>query len=54
MALAAARKSITNNDIEKLLRVSDATATRYLARLVREGRLRRVGHPRAAEYEPVQ
>ncbi|OGG50758.1 hypothetical protein A2763_02430 [Candidatus Kaiserbacteria bacterium RIFCSPHIGHO2_01_FULL_54_36] len=34
---------VTNNDVEKLLHVSDATATRYLSILVKEGRVRRVG-----------
>lgn len=53
VALANARKTITNNDVEKLLRVSDATATRYLAQLVRTGRLRRVGHPARSHYEPA-
>src|SRR3989344_4820042 len=33
----------TNNDVEKLLHVSDATATPYLSIPVKEGRVRRVG-----------
>ena len=36
-------RTIKNDDIEKLLRISDATATRYLAKLVKSGRLRRAG-----------
>lgn len=38
----SARK-VTNNDVEKLLGVSDATATRYLDELEKEGRVRQVG-----------
>ena len=45
--------STTNDQIEKLLRVSDATATRYLSQLVKEGRLKRVGPDGNARYEPV-
>ncbi|MFA6306247.1 MAG: DeoR family transcriptional regulator [Patescibacteria group bacterium] len=51
MALAQSRGKITNNDAQKLLRVSDATATRYLAELVKQGRLRRVGPANNAFYE---
>jgi len=40
---AAQNKRVANNDIEKLLGVSDATATRYLDELEREGRVRQVG-----------
>lgn len=53
MALAAKKRSITNDDIEKLLRVSDATATRYLAELVRQGRLKPSGVRGSAKYEPL-
>ena len=34
---------ITNDEVERLLRVSDATATRYLDILEKEGRLRQEG-----------
>jgi hypothetical protein len=34
---------ITNDEVEKLLHVSDATATRYLSALEREGKIRQVG-----------
>ncbi len=34
---------VTNNDIENLLSVSDATATRYLDELEEEGKVRQVG-----------
>lgn len=41
---------ITNNDIEKLLGVSDATATRYLDELEKEGLIRQVGKTGNAVY----
>ncbi|MDO8482965.1 MAG: DUF977 family protein, partial [bacterium] len=34
---------ITNNEVERLLRVSDATATRYLDILEKDGRVRQEG-----------
>jgi Fic family protein len=34
---------VANNDVEKLLGVSDATATRYLDELEKEGFVRQVG-----------
>jgi predicted HTH transcriptional regulator len=34
---------LTNDEVEKLLHVSDATATRYLDQLEKEGRIRQVG-----------
>ena len=39
----AEKAKITNNDVEKLLGVSDATATRYLDALEKEGKIRQVG-----------
>lgn len=51
--LASKRGRITNDDVEKLLHVSDATATNYLSQLVREGKLRRAGSPSHASYEPL-
>ena len=53
MVLAKQRGQITNDDAQKLLRVSDATASRYLAELVKNGRLQMVGHPRNASYKPA-
>jgi hypothetical protein len=48
------KQSITNDDVEKLLHVSDATATRYLKTLVTEGKLRRIGHTgRGVRYEKI-
>jgi DeoR/GlpR family transcriptional regulator of sugar metabolism len=43
VVLAAEKRVVTNDDVQKLLRVSDATATRYLNELVRQGRLKRSG-----------
>ena len=37
------RERIANNDVEKLLRVSDATATRYLSELERTGTIQQIG-----------
>ena len=37
------RGTIINNEVEKLLRCSDATATRYLEELIRQGKIKRVG-----------
>ena len=37
------KKNIGNDDVEKLLHVSDATATRYLAQLEKEGKVIQVG-----------
>ncbi len=34
---------VTNNDVEKLLGVSDATATRYLSELERNGKITQIG-----------
>ena len=46
---------ITNNEIEKLLSVSDATATRYLNELEKEGRVKQVGATgHAVYYVPVK
>ena len=37
------KEKVTNNDIEKLLSVSDATATRYLDELEKEEKVRQIG-----------
>ncbi len=39
----AGQRRVANDDIEKLLGVSDATATRYLDELEKEGLIRQVG-----------
>lgn len=54
MEFAQKKKIITNSDVQKLLRVSDRTATRYLVKLVQQGRLLRVGDPRDAKYQFVR
>lgn len=52
MVRAQNKGSITNNDVELLVHVTDATATRYLAQLVKEGRLKRIGAQKRPRYEP--
>lgn len=51
--LAAKKRSIKNDDVEKLLRVSDTSATNYLNALVRSGKLKRVGNAHQPTYEPL-
>ena len=53
VSLVSRKGKITNDDVQKFLRVSDANAGRYLSQLVKEGRLRLIGHPRDAKYEPM-
>lgn len=53
LALARHKKSITNNDVELHTHVSDATATRDLEQLVKDGRLKRVGKQGRPTYEPA-
>jgi predicted HTH transcriptional regulator len=43
MSLFAKRTSITNDEVEKLLHVSDATATRYLSILEKENKIKQSG-----------
>jgi hypothetical protein len=51
--LAQKKQTIKNEDVQKLLRISSATATRYLVKLVQQGHLIRVGSPRDAKYQFV-
>ena len=45
---------LTNNHIEQLLGISDATATRYLEELEKEGKIRQVGATgRGVYYEKI-
>jgi len=45
---------ITNDEVEKLLHVSDATATRYLSALEKEGKIQQVGKTgKAVEYTRI-
>jgi len=47
-----AKGSISNNEVEKLLGVSDATASRYLVALQKEEKLKRIGKTgKAVRYE---
>lgn len=43
MTLFEKKEKITNDDVEKLLHCSDATARRYLNELVKQGKIKRVG-----------
>ncbi|MCG2695139.1 winged helix-turn-helix transcriptional regulator [Candidatus Parcubacteria bacterium] len=43
-------EKIRNNDIEKLLKVSDATATRYLNELEKEQKIKQIGTVGHAVY----
>lgn len=52
VALAAKKRAVTNNDVEMLLKVSDATATNYLRELVQAGRLKKIGIRAGTRYEP--
>ena len=52
MELARKNGEIQNDEIEKLLHVSDASATRYLEKLVKRGSLRVSGPKNHAKYVP--
>ena len=43
LKLLETQASLTNNQIEELLGISDATATRYLEELEQEGHVRQIG-----------
>jgi hypothetical protein len=43
MSLFLKHSKITNDEVEKFLHVSDATATRYLSQLEKEGRIKQSG-----------
>ncbi|MEK7553941.1 MAG: hypothetical protein AAB517_01085 [Patescibacteria group bacterium] len=43
MLALTTKTKITNDEVEKLLHVSDATATRYLSALEKEGKIKQVG-----------
>lgn len=53
MDLASKQASVANDDVERLLRISDKTATRYLVALVKERKLRQIGVGRAIRYEKI-
>ena len=48
---AQEKGSITNDQVEKLLHVSDATAGRYLKALVQQNRLKVIGDGNSRRYE---
>lgn len=50
LALARARGQIANDDVQNELKVSDATATRYLEELERQGQLVQIGTKKGAIY----
>jgi Fic family protein len=43
MAMFLKQSKITNDEVEKFLHVSDATATRYLSQLEKENRIKQTG-----------
>jgi predicted HTH transcriptional regulator len=43
MAMFLKKSKITNDEVEKYLHVSDATATRYLSELEKEGKIKQSG-----------
>ncbi len=43
MSLFLQKSKITNDEVEKFLHVSDATATRYLSILEKEGKIKQNG-----------
>jgi hypothetical protein len=52
--LFAGRQTVTNDEVEKLLHISDATATRYLQILENENRIRQVGKTgKGVKYEKI-
>ncbi len=54
MGIFLKRTSVTNDEVEKLLHVSDATATRYLSILEKEGKIVQTGRTgRAVSYTRI-
>lgn len=52
--LFAERQTVTNDEVEKILHVSDATATRYLETLEKEGKIKQVGKTgKGVKYEKI-
>ncbi len=51
--LAKAKGQVTNDEIQKALKISDATASRYTKELVRRGLLKKSGKTKSASYEAV-
>lgn len=54
LEMFSGQKEITNDEVEKLLHVSDATATRYLETLEKEGKIKQVGKTgKGVVYEKI-
>ena len=54
MLALTTKSKITNDEVEKLLHVSDATATRYLSALEKEGKIKQVGKTgKSANYQKL-
>lgn len=54
LTLFSEKSQITNDEVEKLLHVSDATATRYLDELEKEGKIKQVGKTgKHTHYEKI-
>ena len=51
MELFSERDVVTNNDVERLLNISDATATRYLQELENDELVHQVGEGRGTHYK---
>ncbi|MFA4872842.1 MAG: hypothetical protein WC659_02810 [Patescibacteria group bacterium] len=51
MKFVGEKGSVTNDQAQMLLRISDATASRYLLTLTQQGRLRRTGKTSGSRYE---
>jgi len=52
MKHAQAKGKVTNNDVEDLLHISDATASNYLSDLEDEGKLTQQGNGPSTHYIP--
>ena len=54
LGILETQSPLTNNHVEQLLGISDATATRYLEELEKEGKVRQVGETgRHVYYERI-
>jgi hypothetical protein len=54
MAMFLKKSKITNDEVEKFLHVSDATATRYLSQLEKENKIKQVGKTgKAVSYSRI-
>lgn len=47
------KNKITNNDVEKMLGVSDASATNYLQELENEGKIKQIGKTGRSVYYKI-